>query len=361
MAYGAFFFGLLALLALLGGGGWALARRRATSPLRRRATNAVVALAGLLASLAAAEGFFLFLVDGTDDALATLTSRRWVERHLASYRPDSFRGRLAASEEAATAPTLFIAAVGDSITFGQGIERDEDLYPSVLERELRAAGVRAEVFNMSRPGWNTPQELAELRRHVEAGERFDLIVLGFCLNDIADHVPETPGFREAARRLRRPPALLAPLVARSFAASFLYTRYVRLTSPVIRLRSAALAEGYRAPETFEPLARQLAEVARLAGSSGAPLIVVTFPDLVAPWDRYPYRDVHRRLDDLWKQLGATHVDLLPLFERHRHDALHAGLMDAHPNELAHRLAAGEVAAAVLALLGRSPDVPAGPR
>ena len=64
-----------------------------------------------------------------------------MERHLADYRPDSYRGRLTASDESATRPTLFVAVVGDSITFGQGIERVEDLYPSIMERELRAAGV----------------------------------------------------------------------------------------------------------------------------------------------------------------------------------------------------------------------------
>jgi lysophospholipase L1-like esterase len=333
-----------------------LGRRRGAVPARRRlAANVALALTGLLLPLAAAEGFFLLWVDTTDGALATLTSRRWAGRHLPQpLRWDTFRGRLLPSLEAINRPaTVFVAAVGDSITYGQGIKRDRDLYPAVLERELRAAGIAADVFNISRVGWNTTKELAELHRHFDGGQSFDVVVLGFCLNDIGDVVTAPPEFSAALGRLRTPPALLAPLVERSFVASFLYARAVSLTSPVLARTWDTIAAAYRQPETFGRLAAQLEQIKGLVDAHGAALIVLTFPDTSGPWERYPYRDVHAQLAQFWGRLGATHVDLLPLFERRRPEELQVGLLDSHPNELAHRLAAGAAADALLGLLGRA--------
>lgn len=50
----------------------------------------------------------------------------------------------------------------------------------------------------------------------------------------------------------------------------------------------------------------------------------------------------------------THVDLLPAFERHPARSLQVGILDAHPNELAHRLAAAEIAPALSKLVGTLP-------
>jgi hypothetical protein len=143
-------------------------------------------------------------------------------------------------------------------------------------------------------------------------------------------------------------------------ASVLYIQYVELTSPVLRRAQVELAESYRSPALFQSFALQLGAFKQLTDASGAALIALTFPDTGSRWEQYPYREVHRQLDDLWKRLGATHVDLLPVFERHRPDTLHVGLLDAHPNELAHRLAAREVADAVARRLGRPRRPPASP-
>ena len=214
---------------------------------------------------------------------------------------------------------------------------------------------------MSRPGWNTPQELTEVRRHFEGGQAFDVVVLGICLNDIGEFVEVPPEFGEATQRFRRPPRALAPLVDRSFLASFLYTRYVGLTSPVIGRVWGNLAASYRSPAAFQPLARQLEAFKQVTVSAGAAFIVVTFPDIASRWEEYPYRDVHRQLDEFWRRLGVTHVDLLPLFERHPPAALQVGLLDTHPNELAHRLAAAAATKAVMSVLGRTPSAAEDPK
>lgn len=355
MTYGSFFFGTVAFLLLLAGGAWWVWRRWPGSPAGRpRLVNAALVLLAVLVPLAAAEGWLLFFVDTTDNGLLTLTSRRWLERHAPGM---AFRGRTSPSADAGTGTRMFMAVLGDSITYGQGIDRDEDLYSSVLERELRRKGIPIDVYNLSMPGWNSGEELAELRRQFEAGAIFDAVVLGFCLNDIGEFVQASPGFIEAGKRLRNPPAILAPLVERSFVISLLYNQYVTFASRAIGRTWGRVAEAFRAPELFQPLAVQLARIKQLTDEYGAPLIVLTFPDLSGPWERYPYRDIHRKLDDFWRRLGAAHVDLLPAFERHPARSLHVGILDGHPNETAHRIAGVELAEALAAMVEPLPEGP----
>lgn len=354
MRYGACFFLSATLLALVAAGAWRISRSRRLSPARRRRlVNGALLLLGVLGPLVAAEGWFLFYYDATDGALSTLTSRRWIERHLPQPLGTP-RGRRAPSGDADQAPPVVIGVLGDSLTYGQGIERDQDLYSSVLERELRARGVAADVFNISFPGWDTREELAELQRQFAGGGKFSLVVLGFCLNDIAPFVRQPAGYQAAVAGLGKPPAALAWLITRSFVASFLYNHWVFLTSSTLSdAWRDTMFEGYRSPASFRALAEQLEAVRKLTSSYGVPLIALTFPDLGTPLDRYPNRDIHQRLDGLWKRLGVPHVDLLPALERHPTSALRASLMDGHPNELAHRIAGGQLADAVMLMGGRS--------
>lgn len=361
MKYGAFFYGSAAFLVLLGCATWWL-RRSGFGSTRAgsRCVNLALALLGVLLPLVAAEGFFLFFVDTTDNGLLTLTSRRWAERHVGHAKGANFRGRRGQDGGAVAGPRLSIAVLGDSVTFGQGVERDEDLYSSLLERGLRARGIAAEVRNYSRPGWNTTEELAELRWQFERGGFFHAVVLGFCLNDIGTFIRVPEVYLTATQRLRKPPALLDPLVDRSFVASFLYNRYATFRSPIVNRMWESAGQAYRSPEMFRSLAAQFQELKRLTDSQRAALVVVTFPSATLPWEEYPYRDVHRKLDAHWKGLGVTHVDLLPVFERHPPEDLRVGILDSHPNELGHRLAAEALIAAFLELRKPSRDGAARP-
>ena len=74
-------------------------------------------------------------------------------------------------------------------------------------------------------------------------------------------------------------------------------------------------------------------------TGGGELLVVTFPYLDQLGPNYPFRAVHRQLDQFWKDLGVPHLDLLPVYERNLERALVVNRFDAHPNELAHGIAA----------------------
>jgi hypothetical protein len=75
-----------------------------------------------------------------------------------------------------------IAFLGDSVTFGADI-RKEEAYPQRLEQRFRAEGRRVEVMNVALSGWSTRQQRIAWQRIVR-GYRPDQAVLAVCLNDI---------------------------------------------------------------------------------------------------------------------------------------------------------------------------------
>jgi len=132
------------------------------------------------------EGYFRRegLFDAVDDPdlgyVLRPGTRASVEGHPVSINSRGFRDR----EFAPVKPPgmLRIVALGDSITFGNGLDVAET-WPKRLEERLTAAGVTAEVLNLGVGGYDTLQEVALLER---VGMEFDpdVILLAFCVNDL---------------------------------------------------------------------------------------------------------------------------------------------------------------------------------
>lgn len=82
-----------------------------------------------------------------------------------------------------TARILFL---GDSVTFGYGVERDEDLFAQGVGRELtRRQGRPVEIVNAGVGGYSPWQQALFFERE---GVRYapDLVVVGFVLNDVTE-------------------------------------------------------------------------------------------------------------------------------------------------------------------------------
>jgi len=90
-----------------------------------------------------------------------------------------------------------IVVLGDSITFGNDLDL-EATYPRRLEALLAQAGRPAEVCNLGVTGYDTLQETLTLER---IGLRLepDLVVIGFCLNDVGTVSLELTQFQRARR------------------------------------------------------------------------------------------------------------------------------------------------------------------
>ena len=108
---------------------------------------------------------------------------------------------LAVPKPASTTRVLFI---GDSFTFGQGVN-DDQTFAAETGRRLKnlCPATRLEVVNAGVPGFSTSQELALLETEGLALEP-DVVVLGFYANDPQDNLRRGVHFLQGDTLVRRP-------------------------------------------------------------------------------------------------------------------------------------------------------------
>jgi hypothetical protein len=165
----------------------------------------------------------------------------------------------------------------------------------------------------------------------------DVVVLGFVLNDSQD--AKAAEAQRAEDWVRHPP----PASGRSALLT------------LVRSRLWATAENRRRVDGFlsmyadgasgwEASRRSLKGMGAWCRQRGIPLVVVIFPLFGNPLDdTYPFASVHAKVAAAAGEAGAKVVDLLPAYRGLRWDLLVVnGADDEHPNEIAHRIAAGAV-------------------
>ncbi len=208
-----------------------------------------------------------------------------------------------------------ILVLGDSIAAGLWIERDEDVLPAMLERELVARGRAVDVMNFGVLGYNTQQEVEILR---EKGLRYrpDLVVLAYCLNDRQRDDGHIYGHLLAAERneTRLNAARVPTWVARSALFRLLsYRAFASLRSPP--------EGGDRAdPERFarDTVDESFGVLAELARRHRFEVLVIVFPDFTgieAMSPDYAFQPLHDAVAALSERSGFFRLDLLAAFRR----------------------------------------------
>lgn len=130
--------------------------------------------------------------------------------------------------------TFRIAAIGDSFTYGWGVEVEQS-WPKVLEQNLRQKGADVEIINMGKPGAGPPF-YAELAERAIPLLRPDLIVVGVLQDDVGESMPD--GVAPAAGPQR---GLIFQIVRRA------YPNAVRLAREM-KERNAARSAPVGSPE-----------------------------------------------------------------------------------------------------------------
>lgn len=268
------------------------------------------------------------------------------------------------------APGVYrILVLGDSQTFGQGVQAEET-YAKVLERALpEVDGRKVEVVNTGVPGTGTAHQLWYLE---QKGWRYqpDAVVVGFYFNDIVDNsqcylfglengkLVHTAAAAEQAthahelaptfidkndyRAMRAPKAPPPPkpswLVENSHLA-----RLMRLALSRIQQSRAQPTRASRPAK--EMTTRLFGEVARQCRERGVPCVVALIPS-----KEQKAEGKVKSLADTWapylteaRARGARVVDLWPAFERDGFPRLFLRT-DPHLNAAGHRLI-GETLAA----------------
>ena len=260
-----------------------------------------------------------------------------------------------------------VAVLGDSLTFGFGVEEAE-VYTALLEAELTRllAPRKVEVLNFGVGGYNPYNEVA-LFEGIAAAWQPDLVLVQFCINDLND--PRLHFDAHTLRLLELPDAAFPdprmrtqPMPGRSplaFCAGRL--RLCDLLQHALyenradrRALARAVAERRSLGEAERSwLHAQYGKLQQWAGSHGARFGVVVFP--YPKQLREPSRDgVAKGIVALGRDDGFAVIDLTPAFRSasQTRDALFLDLW--HPSPAGHRIAA-EALAAELPRQGLVPD------
>jgi lysophospholipase L1-like esterase len=226
-----------------------------------------------------------------------------------------------------------IAVIGDSLTFGGGLD-EPDRFTSLIDEQLRPRG--AEMLNLGGPGRDLPEHLDALEQDALPLAP-DFIVLQLFVNDFED--PD-----EVRSREDRTPGIHQWLMRRSA----LYT--------VASIEWGTIQGELGLIETYpERMRRTLSDQAMPASIKSAkllrafihkcrdahrPLAVVFFPHLAFDLKHgYPFEYLNERVERICREEGVPYLDLRPLFSVATPGSLQVNRFDAHPSAKAHRMAA----------------------
>ena len=133
----------------------------------------------LIFTYIAFEAYFRYIYDESDGLGFLKVNARWHRRHVI-YNNYFFRDRDFDPDTKET--VVRIGVLGDSITFGGGIENTKDRFSNILEQKLKESGFNVEVYNLGKLGFDTEGEIAEYEnvKHLN----FDILIWQYFLNDI---------------------------------------------------------------------------------------------------------------------------------------------------------------------------------
>jgi lysophospholipase L1-like esterase len=247
------------------------------------------------------------------------------------------------------APNGFrILALGDSFTFGQGVDENET-YASLLREKLNGMYPEKtiEVLNLGVQGYEAIDEMKLLEK-VGPLLHPDLVLVGFYENDVVlEHLPWDERWR-----IPLPEGLKTSLLAGSKVLRWLSTRYDHLLVGLgIRLDASAWVDRY-----YEPASKEWKEFVAAYGRMyewtkenqiPPPLVGLFYtqysfnpkrPSLTEADSESDLQVRHiRQVQEALKTFGIPTVDYLPLFRQHGGENLMVSKWDAHPNALAHKL------------------------
>jgi lysophospholipase L1-like esterase len=240
---------------------------------------------------------------------------------------------------------LRILALGDSLTYGQGVRLDLT-WPQVLEARLRREHQGpVEVINAgfaAGPGVNSPDGCD--RWVAEHGVLFepDVVVVGICLNDVGP-----------IGMLTYPAVKAEPVLG---GWSTILNRVVQ----VVRQREARQQKrdlGDLVTDTTPAwlgTTRGLRALRDTLAAKRIPFVVVVFPMMsqLEP-ELYPCRRIHDKITGFCSAEGIPCVDLLPDFLGRNDEDLWVHSSDQHPNHVGQAVFADRIHAflATQGLLG----------
>ena len=238
-----------------------------------------------------------------------------------------------------------IAAVGDSLTFGMAVDFG-NTWPKQLEAALRRMSIQAEVINFGVMGYDTTQ-MAELIESKVLTFSPDVIIIGYCLNDIGilsregSVLSQYRGYHEfLTTGISWLDGLLSHFRLHRLFKNRLYLKKTKThTQPPhfskdghkvlqVGLRNFIIG-AYNEPANRSRLEQSLQKIRRLTEGKISVLLAI-YPEL-NNFESYPYREVHSEVARLAKDFGFEVLDPLADFLKHDSRKLRVNYTNLHPN------------------------------
>lgn len=334
--------GMVLWLIAGGVGFWLLLRLRGQwrgQPKRLNWVNAGLSTWMALALLTTVELYFALVYDASDSFNMTNVSQKWFKLHVEEHRVEIRPGEGLMIRDDRDYPKKLakdqrhLVFFGDSFTFAQGVPDVRDRFSNRVRAALEpASNGRVVVSNLSKAGTDLFWTEWLLKVLFENGHRVDTAIYVLCLNDI-----ET--FDEQRSKtyyddLSWPTFFL---FRDTYFFNWVYFRVRQATLPKVRGYYSDLTEYYSG-EPWQRMSRKLDRVQQLCKSNGTDFRVVVFPFLHNLGPEYPFREAHQKIVEHCRSRKIPVLDLEPELTPFASQGLTANRFDAHPNELAHRVA-----------------------
>ncbi len=235
-----------------------------------------------------------------------------------------------------------VVCVGDSFTFGMGVQQ-EDSWPAHLEARLSPPPgyERVEVINAGVPGYNLHQYVRQIELKILALAPH-LIIMGLVENDLEPAFYVDDGYLCVPRKST---TIVFPgkrwLQTNSYFYQALNMRYQAWMASLLHRMDAEQARdilfGDRDPDAWDEASRQLQAIHKQIVESGADLLVVSL-DLS---DESPLTGIVERAE-----IPTNDINL---------DGPGLRLQDGHPNARGHAHMANQIAALLQPRLNAQPD------
>ena len=219
-----------------------------------------------------------------------------------------------------------IAVLGDSITFGYGVQT-EDTYGNVMETVLNAdfPGCRTEDFNFGVSSYSVKEMAATLRYRVPAIEP-DLVIVGIIYGDF--DLSRTPGIdqygynthNEMSGFFSRLPYLKAAL--RNLHTSYAIRDCISFIGSYLKKHE----NTDNVPSSYS----YLVDIRNFAESENIPYLIVDLPSLGSDGSQFAAINEALKLD------GVKYYDISPISTQYTADLFKASRFDFHPSRLVHR-------------------------
>ncbi len=223
--------------------------------------------------------------------------------------------------------TYRIIVMGNSITFGWGVEQDL-VYTEIIERELNnnSLGKKYEVINLGVCNYQLQQELLFLKTE-GIKYRPDLIIYPYFIRD--------------AKFISR--ISYNNVLRNSYLLSFLKSKLMIIDSKYNKKSNFRYVyknlykENSIEKKNFDA---NIVELQKFTKENNIPLLVVLIPELHNLRD-YPFVDIHNYVKSKFTEEEV--IDVLPFFDKQIDPEKYwVSLEDAHPNEFGHKIIAGAI-------------------